>query len=527
MASSSRYKTSNYVRTIRGSDERDYRRFGGRIWNASGRTVIYHSLLGNARAVGEDIVTTLQRASTESVSLQQLQAILPDESLRELMTASMLVPEGHDERKDVDELMSARRRRLPAGELLTTLQLVLINSCNVTCEYCFAYNADGSVAQPENSPENGPAGPRIPQPRMLPVAAKPDTRQVGCGLMRGFENEGILDDQRAPARAMPFSVAARSVRQAVATRKDNGGGELTVHLFGAEPTLHRNLIKQLLAQFRNEYDGVPIAWQLTTNGSYLPQDLLEALAAARVDVEVSVDYISPDTGGYRGGVQQSTLWRTVAANIRRMLDAGLGVSLSSVLSADTWDYWNNNLVDFAAETGIELINVVVAFQQSFFERHPASLVAEKLLSAYDYARERNVMLSGYWYHIFLLLVDQRKWETQADHRVCPAWGGMLSVEPTGSVYSCKMTNRHIGELANWLGIFASEEYEDYAMRSFRTGSACTGCELEASCSGAGLASPQRQQGEAPVMNRGYCEYIRTVVDGLLRRHMKRLVALTD
>jgi uncharacterized protein len=523
MAGSSRYKTSNYVRTVRGSDERDFRRFGGRIWNASGRTVIYHSLLGNARAVDENVVTTLQRASTEGVSLQQLQAILPDESLRELMTASMLVPEGYDERNDVDNVLAARRMRLPSGGLLTTLQLVLINSCKVTCEYCFAYNADGSVAQSNDEAEEWGY---IPRPRMLPLASKPDTRQVGCGLMPGYENESFFDDQQSGVRAMPFSVAARSIRHAVATRKDNGGKELTVHLFGAEPTLHRNLIKQLLAQFRNEYDGVTIQWQITTNGSYLPPDLLRAFAEACVGVEVSVDYLSPETGGYRGGIQQSTPWRLVAANIQRLLDAGLVVSISSVLSADTWDHWNNNIIDFAAEMGIELINVIVAFRQSFFSRHAASAVAEKLLSAYDYARNRGVQLSGYWYHIFLLLVDQQKWETRADYKNCPGAGGMLSIEPTGSVHSCKMTNRYIGELANWFGIFASEEYADYAMRSYRSGSACAGCELEGSCSGDSITTLGRR-GEAPVMNRGYCEYIRTVVDGLLSRHMNRAVALTE
>lgn len=521
MAGSSRYKTSSYVRTIRGSDERDYRRFGGRIWNASGRTVIYHSLLGNARTVDANVVNTLQRASTEGISLQQLQSILPDESLRELMTASMLVPEGHDERKDVDKALAARRRRLPSGALLTTLQLVLINSCNFTCEYCFAYNADGSVVQP---PDEWQEWGRIPQQRVLPMATKPDTRQVGCGLMRGYENERFFDDQQI--RAMPFSVAARSIRHAVATRKETGGDELTVHLFGAEPTLHRNLIKQLLAQFRNEYDGVAIRWQITTNGSYLPPDLLAALVEANVAVEVSVDYLSPGTGSYRGGRPQSTPWRLVATNIQRLLHAGLVVSLSSVLSADTWDHWNNELVDYAAEAGIELINVIVALRQSFFARHPAPVVAEKLLSAYDYARSRGIQLSGYWYHIFLLLVDQQKWEAQADFRNSPAVGGMLSIEPTGSVHSCKMTNRYIGELANWFGVFASEEYASYAMRSYRSGTACAGCELEGSCSGDSVTTLDRR-GDAPMVNRGYCEYIRTVVDGLLSRHLNRAVALTE
>ena len=81
----------------------------------------------------------------------------------------------------------------------------------------------------------------------------------------------------------------------------------------------------------------------------------------------------------------------------------------------------------------------------------------------------------------------------------------------------------MGHVHDWDGIFASQAYQDYAMRAYSNGPECHGCELEGSCSG-GSAGQLEEAGSIRKMNPGYCEYIRTVVNGLLERNLVRIEA---
>ncbi|MBT2529298.1 SPASM domain-containing protein [Streptomyces sp. ISL-99] len=512
------YQSSRYVRTLRSAEDRDFTAFGGRLgtYDGSERTMAFHSLYGNARLVDRDIVELLKDAANGK-TLEQLLEKIDEASLRDLIEARYLVEAGRDEAEEINALLESRQAVLSSGVFHSSIQLVLTNACNFSCQGCFAYNFDGGVEERNTSGETVKPGPVLVELRR----SRPDS---GPTLAKGDWNHGS-DSDRNPSMHMSLEVAEKTVKEAIALRKANGGGHLTVSFFGGEPTLARGTILHVLRTFGDSYDGVSLSYDLTSNGSRIDDELLAALARHKVDTTVSIDYLVPETGEFRGGQQQRTPWPVVRKAILDMKAAGVPVSITTVLSQFTWDKWGTPLIDFVAEAGLDSLDVIVSFQaKEFFDRHSPHDVAQRLLHAVDYGRERGVQLSGYWYQTFQMIIDERKWAAQADYKTCPAVGRQLSIEPNGSVFACKATARKLGTIDDWQGIFASDAYQDYGMRAYTNGPGCQGCELQGTCSGGSAGALEEENGSIQLMSPGYCAYMREVVQGLLERHHAQTAA---
>ncbi|MFE9775807.1 radical SAM protein [Streptomyces sp. NPDC005931] len=517
----SMYQSSRYVRTLRSAGDRDFTSFGGRLGSYEGdeRTMAFHSLYGNARIIDKDVVELLRDAS-QGLSVDRLRERIDDDALRDLVEARFLVEAGHDEAREIDGLLKTRQEALGSGVFHSSIQLVLTNACNFSCQGCFAYNFDGGVEERNTSGESVKPGPVLVELRRSredtgPVTARQDS---GPTLAHGDWNHGS-DSGRNPSMHMSREVAEKTIKEAIALRKANGGGHLSVSFFGGEPTLARGTILHVLRTFGDRHDGVSLSYDMTSNGSRIDAELLAALAEHRVDTTVSIDYLVPETGEFRGGQQQRTPWPVVRKAILDMKAAGVPVSITTVLSQYTWDKWGTPLIDFVAETGLDTLDVIVSFQANeFFQKHSPHDVAQRLLAAVDYGRERGVQLSGYWYQTFQMIIDEAKWAEQADYKTCPAVGRQLSIEPNGSVFACKATARVLGTIDDWRGIFASPAYQDYGMRAYTNGPGCQGCELQGTCSGGSAGALEEENGSIQVMSPGYCAYMREVVQGLLERH---------
>jgi len=515
------YQASRYVRAMRSTIDQDFSRFGGRLEAPpyAENTIAYHSLFGNARLIDGDIIELLRDAA-EGMTLSQLRGRVGETALRDLLDSRYLVKTGHDEAREIDELLAKRQEAVTTGVFHSSIQLVLTNACNFSCQGCFAYNFDGGVDERNHSGESVKPGAVLLELRRN----RPDS---GPTLAKGDWNTGA-DEHRNPSMHMSPEVAEKTIREAIELRKENGGGHLTISFFGGEPTLARKTILHILRTFGDSYDGVSLSYDLTSNGSRIDKELLAELARHHVDTTVSVDYLVPETGEFRGGRQQRTPWPVVRKAILDMKNAGVPVSITSVLSQYTWDKWGTPLIDFVAEAGIETLDIIVAFQaKEFFDQYSPHEVAQRLLAAVDYGRERGVQLSGYWYQTFQMIIDEMKWAKQADYKTCPAVGRQLSIEPNGNVFACKATARKLGTISDWRGIFTSAAYQDYSMRAYTNGPGCQGCELQGTCSGGSAGALEEENGSIQVMSPGYCAYMREVVQGLLERHYVQSLAVAN
>ncbi len=504
-----RIRTSRYLRNLRG-DEDDFSlpniRLSLPAAADSERTIIYHSLFGNARVVSPSIQSLIERCR-EPTDLEDVLRDYPGGTVDDLLQLQYLIPDATDESERIDMLLAERPTRLERGELFSALQLVLTNSCNFSCDYCFAYTFEDNVH------ERLEAGERMPAKGVL----KREESSAG-----GDHPRRVIPIQAGSAAIhMSIDVAEAAIENAIRTRVDNGGDLLSISLFGGEPTLNRSLILHVLRKYgRGEAHGLRIDWDITTNGSRLDPELLAALAEYQVDTAVSVDYINEVTGQYRSGSRQSVPWPVISKHILELRTAGVPVHLTSVLSAQTWDHWGHVLIDWAAAAAIDEINVIVSFDGKFLETHSPAAVAERLYNAFLYGRQRNVLLSGYWYQTYSLIVNQQKYAKQADYKTCPAIGRMLSIEPNGSIFTCKATTKRVGDVTSWADTFASAGYQTYGMRAYRNGPECAGCELEGTCSGGSTGSLEATHGDIEKMHPGYCAYMRHITNRLLGENLR-------
>jgi len=448
------------------------------------KTLMYHSLLGNARIMDRRLNDLVEFCKTERSKEELIQK--GSESLwNNLYKLGYIHNQRFDDRMYFDELLRKRSEILPTGSLVSHLQLVLTNACNMGCEYCFAKNFQQAVS----------------------------AREI-CGDGSGYE-ENI--NERNKKGVMTFDTARKCIDQAIFTIKKNNQNHLSISFFGGEPTLNRPLIESILNHYGNGKNHlIQIEYDINTNGSQIDDSLITLFSKYNVRVEVSIDYIDEARGQFRGGKQTGTLLASILNTIRKLKKAQLNVQLSSVLSSHTWKYWGFDLIDFASQENLPEINVIVSFEFDCLKEYGPIQVADKILDAYDYGKKKNVLLTGYWYHTFLLLLDDEKRALQADYKTCPAIGRMLSIEPDGSVFACKMTSRRMGHINHWNDIFRSSEYRYYAMRAFSNSTDCHGCELEGFCSGSPCGSLEESD-DIYSMEKGYCAYMKRIVRGLIDR----------
>lgn len=237
---------------------------------------------------------------------------------------------------------------------------------------------------------------------------------------------------------------------------------------------------------------------------------------------MSIDYIDYDKGTFRGEGKTSIKWNTIDNNITRLRKADVTVKFQSVLSAQTWDKYNYNLIDYAKKMGIKNVGIILSFDFEFYKQYSPEEIAQKVLDTNDYCMKQGVQLSGYWYISFLGLVNPDVWNTRKDWKTCPTIGRLLSIEPNGDVYSCKTTAKKMGNIDRFDDIFSNENYRYYAMRAYSNSPECDGCEFEGVCSGNCAGATENEFKDISKTDTKYCKTVNLIINGLLERYFKDL-----
>lgn len=475
----------------------------------SSTAVAYHSLFGKARIISTELADLLESAKT-GITINGAIDSMGEKNARELLELGFLQTPDVEHRDILVAKLKERKQLVVDGGLVGAIQLVTTNSCNFKCQYCFAYTFEDAV---EN--RNG-AGEKV---KTTELARNSKLERDGKKVIPLAKASSAVTD-RNPSGKMSFEVAKNAIDNAIETCRLNKRNTLAVSFFGGEPLLNRPLIVKVLNHYKNGQDfGLHIQYEIGTNGSLFDAEMIKLLKEYQVGITISIDYINYDSMEFRAGHGATkTKWPEVAAGIRQLTENGLKPTITSVLSKETWENWNYNLIDFLAENGITNLNVIVSFQFEFLRENGPEAVADKLLTAWDYGHSKGVLLSGYWYESFSMLFDEKVYKARSDYKTCPAIGRLLSIEPNGSVFSCKTTNQPLGRVDDWSGVLKSPSYENYAMRAYSNSSYCNGCQIEGFCSGS-CAGALEEAKDIHTMDEGYCRYMKRIVSGLIERHI--------
>lgn len=436
---------------------------------------VYHSLFGNASLMdtpGKDFLDAFANSASIEDAARRF-PVFDWPTVRSyanlLISRGFLIPAGADDYSVIEADQRRRKAHLHTGYLVRGMQLVTVNSCNYKCKYCFM----------DMQSEERSSG-----------------REIG-------------------GEPMSLEVAEHSVRQMVNLLRLNGNDCLYLEFFGGEPLMNWLAIRHVLTKFGNQPEpDVAIRYSVTTNGSLITQEMADLFKAKNVTVTISVDIPTKISG-------LPIVMAKTGDRIRRSLsilrDTGNLVTFNSVISKETIrNVDGRKLIDFCNEYSVGVVGLILDLDLAFY-RDPENRerALHILMDTYRYGRERGVRVVGYWHQIFSQIIGEQPINLRSGYKTCPAAGVKLSIEPDGSVYTCKCTSGRMGEVSDLHQILNSNSYADYAMRAYRHAPECEGCEIEGFCSGVCMGSYENEFQRKDMIETGACDIFRRITRELL------------
>ncbi|HEX8089099.1 MAG TPA: radical SAM protein [Blastocatellia bacterium] len=436
---------------------------------------VYHSLFGNLSLI-DDKGKKFIEAFSDSATIEQASRAMrgyPRSTLRSyannLISQGYLVPSGCDDYSIIEEDQVLRKGHLHTGYLVRALQLVTINSCNYKCKYCFM-----DMQADERS----------------------DSREIGS------------------AEPMSIEVAEASMQQTIDLLNSNGNDSLYIEFFGGEPLMNVPVIRHVLTKFGNYYDGVNIFYSITTNGALITREVAELFKTYNVTVTISIDIPVKVTGLPIVMAKSGDRIRDCLATLR---DCGCVVTFNSVIAKETIrNIDGRKLIDFAKQYNVGVVGLILDLDLAFYRSaENREMALNILLDSHRYGRQVGVRVVGYWHQIFSQIIGQQPINLRSGYKTCPATGAKLSVEPDGSMFTCKCTSNGMGHVSNLHQILSSDTYADYAMRAYRHAPGCEGCEIEGFCSGVCMGSYENEFQKKDMIETGACDIFRRITRDLI------------
>lgn len=185
---------------------------------------------------------------------------------------------------------------------------------------------------------------------LAPAAAKPSAEELmalspgmslylllsqDCNLGCIYCLNGKRTYRKSEQLMMPEEVAFAAVDRCAARIK--AGGFLEVAMFGGEPLLNWDLAKSTInyaeAVLKPKYPEIEFRYHVTSNLSFLPDDFIARVKAHAITVLCDIDGVGAVHDAcrpYKGGAGSHAV---IAANVKKLTEAGIPVSLRTTVTA--------------------------------------------------------------------------------------------------------------------------------------------------------------------------------------------------
>jgi uncharacterized protein len=379
---------------------------------------------------------------------------------------------------------------------INVIQLVLANSCNFGCSYCFEGVQGADIKK---------------QPRSTLVELRrpsAEENRARINLQNSvYASTDRLQHQEDPHnRSMKPQDAVDYVGQALAIAKSSGTDRVMIQFFGGEPLLNFRAIRAVLDTYRHgENHALVIDYTIVTNGSLIKDEVAKTFADYKVGVCVSFDSPESNSRPLKNGSDSRPI---VFKGLRTLQAHGVRVAMNVALSTDTWDTFDPKLIDFALDYGIHEIGVVVDLDPGFYSRFGSDQITEKVWSVVVAGRKKGVVITGYWHQIFQMLSGFGA-ITKRGFKNCSATGAQLSIEPNGSVFSCKAGSGRFGSIHDE-NLLRTNGYLEHAALRQNNPPFCHGCEIEGFCAGLCLGPREKTYGSINQMEPAACDFYRGI-----------------
>jgi uncharacterized protein len=174
------------------------------------------------------------------------------------------------------------------------------------------------------------------------------------------------------------------------------------------------------------------------------------------------------------------------------------------------------LVDFAKEFNVGVVGLILDLDLKFYrDQNNRETALNILLDTHRYGQQIGVRVVGYWHQIFSQIIGEQPINLRSGYKTCPATGVKVSVEPDGTMFTCKCTSDGLGNISELDRVLSSHTYADYAMRAYRHAPGCEGCEIEGFCSGVCMGSYENEFQRKDMIETGACDIFRRVTRELI------------
>ncbi|MFO7527495.1 MAG: radical SAM protein [Marinobacter sp.] len=463
------------------------------------KTATYHRLLGGLFFLddaGQEVLQSFKHKKAVPEAVLRGQASNRQEELIQQLIARRILVES-----PVPQVQEATP---PIEKKVNIIQLILANACNFGCTYCFE-----GVQGKEMSVEDEVS--KVEESRII---AK-DSIKVNIEDSMYASKERFEHQYSPQNRSMKPEDGVAYVESALRVSRSEGVREVMVQFFGGEPMLNWRTIKAVLERFgRGEKDDMIIHYSTVTNGSLITDEVSKTFREYEVAVCVSVDSPNSPSRPLKNGDDSMPV---VMKGLRKLQQYNNRVALNAALTSATWDDFNEGIVDLAVDVGAKEIGVVVDFDPTFYSEYGAGNIVDRLWQLVQYGRENGVVLTGYWHQIFQVMLG---FDTVSyrGFKNCSAKGAQFSIEPNGSVFSCKAGSTLLGDIRDETKILNEQPYLDHAELRRENPEFCRGCEIEGFCGGLCLGPLEKKYGSIKSVEESACDFYR----GITKKHIEAI-----
>lgn len=462
------------------------------------RTATYHRLLGGLFLLDDDgqkLAQSFKQGQPVPDHLFTEEARTREEELIKQLIARKILVNKEEEKTEAETKTSKK---------INIIQLVMANACNFGCTYCFE-GIQGKEMSAEDEIK------KIKEYRIN------DKNSIKINIENSmYASKERFEHQYSPKnRSMKPEDGVSYVESALKVAKSEGVQEVMIQFFGGEPLLNWRTINAVLQRFgRGENDGMVIHYSTVTNGSLITDEVSEAFHKYQVAVCVSVDSPNSPSRPLKNGNDSMPV---VMKGLKKLQEYNNRVALNAALTSATWDDFNEGIVDLAVEVGATEIGVVVDFDPTFYSAYGTANIVDRLWSVIQYGRQKGVVLTGYWHQIFQVMLG---FDTVSyrGFKNCSAKGAQFSIEPNGSVFSCKAGSTLLGDIRDETKILNEKPYLEHASLRHQNPAFCQGCEIEGFCAGLCLGPLEKKFGSIKAVEESACDFYR----GITKKHIEAL-----
>jgi len=380
-------------------------------------------------------------------------------------------------------------------EGIREMWLVVIQSCNMACQYCVV---EGNVEDPARRTY-----------RKIPIAPA------------GQKRVDAMTPEVADAAITKFAAYIRETKPPFPR----------VTLYGGEPLLNGKVIEHAVPKIRAiNFSGQlrpdPVQILLITNGQVFDKRLTQLFKRYRVSVSVSLDGMRHHHDAARVLANGAGTFDKAVDSLRRYQDAGVQTGICTTIGTHNVNDLPD-IVDYFAEE----FHCPVEFQVPFEIPHNGGnhfhldmgLAAAKAMEAFRRLRDRG-MLEG--------LAARRLIQVARGafhHRDCSAVGGQWVVAPDGMIGPC---HSMVGDRLFFSGDVRSPDCHPHTEPQFREWwrrspvnmPDCHGCPAIAICGGGCPYNALINRGSIWAKDPQQCQYMYYIVDWLIADTWERAKA---